>query len=58
VADALGAPEPEGVVKPSVDQLRVIAPTVQTREVGVAGRDWAHVFGTVEAASFVVGVCA
>src|SRR5439155_102062 len=53
VADAVGAPDPEGVFEVAVDGFGVVAPGVEPREVGVGGCDGPDVLGSVETPSRV-----
>ena len=55
-ADAVGSAQPEGVVEMTVDAFGVVPTPVEAVEVGIVGRDWAQVFGSVELALRVVGV--
>src|SRR5439155_11454911 len=55
VADAVGAPDPEGVFEVAVDGFGVVASRVEASEVGVARRDGPDVFGAVELAGCVFG---
>src|SRR5205807_9780645 len=51
--DAVGSPEVEAVLQPSVDGLGIAAPPIQTLEVGITRRDRTDVLCPVELATFV-----